>query len=431
MDPETNELLLYHNTFIPPYVHYSVIPSTFHLSKGQYRNQSTQLLNAPVPGIRSAKMMHDFGVSRTHSIIMDLPLSLDPLNLLKGIPVVSYDPNSRSRFGIFPRYQPDRIRWFVTKACCIFHTANSWDSTMIDAVTSRHQIPVVNMLACRLTSAALVFSAGDLAAPVPLPMAADQAQEEEQCRLYFYQFVLSPPLGLDENQNSSAENTISHQWALSAIPFEFPSLCESVSMSAAKFIYGCSMSHGSFGAALGRAVKINALVKMDVEILIQRGLSNPPKQISGCVDTRSVTEILTSDDAADPIKVFKMPNGWYAQEPRFVARHNRISEDDGWLLSYAFDESQLDSIGECIPDARSELWIIDARDMKSLVGRVYLPQRVPYGLHGNWFSEKQVLKQRPVKTLRVVPSTAKEAERVSTALKFWVRARQWLEEVLA
>lgn len=431
VDPETNELILYHNTFIPPYVHYSIVPPTFHLPKGQYRDNYSHLVNAPLSGIRSAKMMHDFGVSRTHTIIMDLPLSLDPLNLVRNIPVVSYDPNSRSRFGIFPRYQPDRIRWFETKACCIFHTANSWDSTIDDYVTSLHQIPVINMLVCRLTSAALVFSAGDIAAPVPLPIAVDQIQEEEQCRLYFYQFVLLPPPGIDEDQNSPAENIISHQWALSAIPFEFPSLRESVSMSAAKYIYGCSMSNDSFGAALGRAVKINALVKVDVEILIQRGLSNPPKQISGCVDTRNVREILGSGDAADPIKVFKMPDGWYAQEPRFVARHSGNSEDDGWLLSYVFDESQLDSTGECTLGARSELWIIDARDMKSLVGRVYLPQRVPYGLHGTWFPEEQVQNQRPVKTLRTGPWTAKEVERDSPTLKGWMRARRWLEEILA
>lgn len=376
-------------------------------------------------------MMHDFGVSRTHTIIMDLPLSLDPLNLLKNIPVVSYDPDSRSRFGIFPRYQPDRIRWFETKACCIFHTANSWDSTVADRSISPPQIPVVNMLVCRLTTAALVFSAGDLAAPVPLSTAADAIQEEEQCRLYFYQFCLPSPSGPHKDQSSAGMNTVRHQWALSAISFEFPSLRDSVSMSAAKYIYGCSMSNDSFGAALGRAVKINALVKVDVEVLIQRGLSNPPRQISGCVDTRSVTEILASDDAADPIKIFKMPEGWYAQEPRFVARHNGVSEDDGWLLSYVFDESQLDTTGECILSARSELWIIDARDMKSLVGRVYLPQRVPYGLHGNWFPEEQVQNQRPVETLRRIRSAAEGAQNASLLWKCWMRLRQWSEESLA
>lgn len=431
VDPETKELLLYHNTFIPPYVHYSIIPPTFQLPKGHLPINSSPLLNAPLSGIRSAKMMHDFGVSRTHTIIMDLPLSLDPLNLLKNVPVVSYNANSRSRFGIFPRYQPDLIRWFDTKACCIFHTANSWDSIVSDCTTSPQKIPVVNMLVCRLTSAALVFSAGDLAAPVPLSTEADHIQEEEQCRLYFYQFALATASEIEGGLNSAVEDIIRHQWALSAIPFEFPSLRESVSMSAAKFIYGCSMSNDSFGAALGRAVKINALVKVDVEVLIQRGLSNPPKQISGCVDTRSVSEILSSDDAADPIKVFKMPPGWYAQEPRFVARHSGNVEDDGWLLSYVFDESQLDSTGECIREARSELWIIDARDMKSLVGRVYLPQRVPYGLHGNWFSEEQVQSQRPVKTLRTGPSTMRGAEHVSMNLNIWMRARRWLEEYLA
>lgn len=378
--------------------------------------------------------MHDFGVSRSHTIIMDLPLSLDPLNLLKNIPVVSYDLSGRSRFGVFPRYQPDRIRWFETRACCIFHTANTWDSTMTDCLAREPQIPVVNMLVCRLTSAALVFSAGDLAAPIPLPNTIDPAHEEEQCRLYFYQFALPPPSRADENQPSAVdavENVIKHQWALSAIPFEFPSVRESRSMSAANYIYGCSMSHDGFGAALGRAVKINALVKVDAQTLIERGLSNPPAQISGCVDSRSVAEIVAGDNAADPIQVFKMPGGWYAQEPRFVPRRDGVSEDDGWLLSYVFDESQLDAAGECSSRATSELWIIDARNMKALVGRVYLPQRVPYGLHGSWFPEEQVENQRPVKSLRVVRSAADEADKVLLLWKCWMRGRRWLEGLLA
>lgn len=374
--------------------------------------------------------MHDFGVSRTHTIIMDLPLSLDPLNLLKNIPVVSYDPNSVSRFGVFPRYQPDRIRWFETRSCCIFHTANSWDSTITDCLPSQPNIPVVNMLVCRLTSAALVFSAGDLAAPIPLLTQSDQVEEVEQCRLYFYQFCLPPPIG-SEDQNGATENVIRHQWALSAIPFEFPSLRDSAAMSAAKYIYGCSMSDDSFGAALGRAVKINAIVKVDVETLIQRGLSKPPKQISGCVDERSIAEILASDDGEDSIKVFKMPEGWYAQEPRFVARQNGVSEDDGWLLTYVFDEAYLDSTGECSLVAKSELWIIDAKNMKNLVGRVYLPQRVPYGLHGNWFPEEQVQNQRPVKFFRTVPSATEKSESASLMWKCWMRVRRYWERLLA
>ncbi|KAL8813769.1 MAG: hypothetical protein Q9200_000022 [Gallowayella weberi] len=377
IDPNTKELLLFHSTFVPPYVRYSILTPTSPkpLTRGSL---SPRFQHAAVSGVHSAKMMHDFGVSRSHTVILDLPLALDPLNLAKNRPVVAYDPTSRSRFGVFPRYRPEIVRWYETRACCIFHTANTWDSITIDSISGEVLVESVNMLACRLTSASLVFSAGALAAPVPTRAVPEHEREEEQCRLYYYNFCLGP----------GDENIIRHQWALSAIPFEFPSLRDSATMSPAKYVYGCSVSDSSFGAALGRAVKMNALVKMDVESLIARGKHDPPKSISGCVDTRNVDEILHSKDADGPIKIFKMPEGWYAQESRFVPRQDGDSEDDGWLLSYVFDERQLQPDGECNPKAKSELWIINAKSMNEVAAKVQLPQRVPYGLHAHKYHDR-------------------------------------------
>ncbi|KAK0111341.1 hypothetical protein ONS95_001705 [Cadophora gregata] len=390
VDPRTKELILFHSTFLSPFAMISIIPSS------QTTNTPTtpsRLVNAAVPGIGSAKMMHDFGVSFTHTIILDLPLSLDPRNLAKNEPVVSYDPSGKSRFGIFPRWNPEAVRWFETNPCCIFHTANTWDETKTSLGTDRVETAAVHMLACRLTSAALVFSAGDVASPIPKKvMSPKYTPEEEQCRLYYYRFELS-----------SAQNEITHQFALTAMPFEFPSIRDDMSMSSARYIYGCSVSDSTFGAALGRAVKIDSLVKVDATALIEKADEYPPTPITGCVDVRTVTEILASDDANDPIKVFKLPKGFYAQESRFVPRKYGTSEDDGWILSYVFDESQLDQSGIADISSKSELWIIDAKNMKEVVCKVQLPQRVPYGLHGNWFSEHEILNQRPVETIRHLP----------------------------
>ncbi|KAL8867679.1 MAG: hypothetical protein Q9174_005506, partial [Haloplaca sp. 1 TL-2023] len=175
VDPNTKELILYHNTFIPPFVNYSIVPSSHTAAMSDEPGQPTRMLNRPVPGIASAKLMHDFGVSRAYTVIMDLPLSLDPVNLVKTRHVVDYNPKDPSRFGVFPRYRPHDIQWFETNPCCIFHTANTWQTA--DANT-------VHMLCCRLTSAALIYAAGNIAAPkydVPAEL-----QEEDQCRLYYY-----------------------------------------------------------------------------------------------------------------------------------------------------------------------------------------------------------------------------------------------------
>jgi len=427
VDPNTSELILYHSTFAPPYVHYSIVPRKYNSIKRRDVEAPAPMLNVSIPGISSAKMMHDFGVSSTHTIIMDLPLSLDPLNLAKNKPVVGYDPTSRSRFGVFPRYRPQDICWFETNPCCIFHTANSWNSIEPETTPDFPNIEIMNMLACRLTSASLVFSAGNLAAPTPTQKVPSHLQEEDQCRLYYYQFRLSQSTGTGALHGSGNENVITHQWALSAIPFEFPSLRDSVSMSAAKYIYGCSVSGTSFGAALGRAVKINALVKMDVETLIAKGIQEPPTQITGCVDTRTIAEILASDYPNDPIKIFKMPEGWYAQESRFVPRTGGVDEDDGWVLTYVFDELQLDEDGECRLDAKSELWVIDAKTMMDVIARVHLPQRVPYGLHGNWFSEEDIQGQRPVESLKTLPAMKEKEDAGSPAWTMWMATRKAIE----
>jgi carotenoid cleavage dioxygenase-like enzyme len=122
--------------------------------------------------------------------------------------------------------------------------------------------------------------------------------------------------------------------------------------------------------------------------------------VTGCVDNRSISECAASHDEHDPVSVFPKPKGWYAQEARFVPRRGAETEDDGWLLSYVFDESQLDDDGNCRPKAVSELWVIDAKGMKEVVAKIKLPQRVPYGLHGDWFSEECIEGQRGFDQLR-------------------------------
>lgn len=412
IDPRTGEMILFHSTFAPPYVHCSIIPATHPPAvPATPLEMPTRLLNAKVPGITSAKMMHDFGVGQRSTVIMDLPLSLDPMNMMRNKPVVGYDPTKNSRFGVFPRHQPEQVRWFETKACCIFHTANTWEDTSIDKLTGQLKINAVNMLACRLMSASMVFAAGNL--PIPEPLTGLD-MEEEQCRLYYYQF----------NMNS-ADNEITHQFALTTINFEFPSTRDDRAMTDCKYVYGCSTSEGGFGAALGKAAKIDCLAKIDAQELIKRGKKDPSvTPVTGRVDLRSVQDVLDSADPDDPIKIFRLPYGCFAQEPRFVARAGSTEEDDGWLLSYVFDEAQLDENGDCLPDARSELWIIDAKDMRSVVGKVRLPQRVPYGLHGVWCSEAQIQSQRPIETIRGI------CEQQKDDTTGWTNIRRWIEQQL-
>ncbi|KAI1309906.1 retinal pigment epithelial membrane protein [Xylaria venustula] len=406
VDPVTKELISFHVVFVKPYVLYSIVPAGSQVTSKDERLQKP-MFSAPIPGISGLKMMHDFGVAARYTVILDLPLLMNPIHCISGKSMVTYDSAGRSRYGIFPRYEPNKVQWFETAPCVIFHTANCWETTAVKPVVET----CVHLVACRQVSASAVYNAAGLSEPTSKPLQPG-IREEEQCRLYYYSFPLVPD-GSDERP------MIRHQWALSAIPFEFPTISPQQTMSAARFVYGCSMtSQKDYSGELGKAIKMDCVAKMDIETLIARGTADPPTQIRGCVDRRTVKEVMLSVDADDPIKIFRMPQGWYAQEARFVARQGGPSEDDGWLLMYVFDESQLNARGECTEDAVSELWVIDAKNMRDVVARIHLPQRVPYGFHGAWFSEEEILAQRAVKSTR---REATEEELDSSSLLSRVR----------
>ena len=69
--------------------------------------------------------------------------------------------------------------------------------------------------------------------------------------------------------------------------------------------------------------------------------------------------------------------GRATSEATFVPDPDRqADEDGGWLMSYVYD-AETDG---------SEFVIHDAQDLSAgPLARVVLPQRVPYGFHGDWF----------------------------------------------
>jgi len=68
-------------------------------------------------------------------------------------------------------------------------------------------------------------------------------------------------------------------------------------------------------------------------------------------------------------------------EAVFIGRDGATAEDDGWLMTFVHD----------VPKGTAELVVLDAQDFsRGEVARVLLPQRVPYGFHGNWVSDRSV-----------------------------------------
>ena len=67
--------------------------------------------------------------------------------------------------------------------------------------------------------------------------------------------------------------------------------------------------------------------------------------------------------------------GRSAGEPVFVGKEGRTEEDAGWLMTYVHDQGA----------GTAEFVVMDAEDLsRGYVASVALPQRVPFGFHGNW-----------------------------------------------
>ena len=80
-------------------------------------------------------------------------------------------------------------------------------------------------------------------------------------------------------------------------------------------------------------------------------------------------------------QVFDHGPGRAAGEPVFVGKEGRTEEDAGWLVTYVHD----------LGAGTAEFVVMDAEDLdRGYVAQVPLPQRVPFGFHGNWVSDRSV-----------------------------------------
>ena len=100
------------------------------------------------------------------------------------------------------------------------------------------------------------------------------------------------------------------------------------------------------------------------------------------VEGKSFPGIYKQDMNTGESSMFEFGKGRHGGEPVFIAKESATSEDDGYLMTYVYDEAK----------NTSELIIIDALDLsRPALARVHLPVRVPYGFHGNWIADTELI----------------------------------------
>ncbi|OBI75092.1 carotenoid oxygenase family protein [Mycobacterium sp. E740] len=251
-------------------------------------------VNRPLD-VPALTMMHDFALTATHVIFMDLPIVFDLDIAMKSGSDMPYrwDDNYGARFGLLRRDDPfGEVRWLDIDPCYVFHVANAYDdgnSVVLQAV----RYPEL----WRGTSG---FEADGVLWSWTIDLSTGTVAERQ----------------LDDRA------------------VEFPRIDDRLATLPARYAV---------------AVGDGRLVRYD---------------------------LATGDAAEQAFDMESAPAG--PGEAVFVpSPSGPADENSGWYLGYVYDPAR----------DGSDLVIIDASDFTGPpIARVQLPQRVPYGFHGNWIA---------------------------------------------
>ncbi len=116
MCPVTGEMHFFGYGFFAPYL-------TYHRVSAQGDLVQTEVIDVPGP-----TMIHDFSITESHVLFMDLPVVFDLDLAMKGGMPYRWDDDYGARIGVMPRgvagVQPT---WFDVDPCYVFHPMNSFD----------------------------------------------------------------------------------------------------------------------------------------------------------------------------------------------------------------------------------------------------------------------------------------------------------------
>jgi len=117
LDPETDEMLAFGYSAIPPYLQYYVVSAQGELVR-------TEEIEIPFPA-----MVHDFITTKQHVIFPIFPATLRIERAGQGRDVLGWEPELGTQIGVMPRGGTGRdVRWFQTNASFVFHPLNAYTS---------------------------------------------------------------------------------------------------------------------------------------------------------------------------------------------------------------------------------------------------------------------------------------------------------------
>lgn len=114
--PVTGEMHFFGYDFKPPYL-------TYHSA-----DANGQLVHSNVIDVPGPTMMHDFAITETDVIFMDLPVVFRMDRALSGGLPYAWSDDYGARIGIMKRRDPNKnVQWFDVDPCYVFHPLNAYN----------------------------------------------------------------------------------------------------------------------------------------------------------------------------------------------------------------------------------------------------------------------------------------------------------------
>ncbi|KAL2630630.1 hypothetical protein R1flu_015316 [Riccia fluitans] len=284
-------------------------------------------------------MNHDIMITERYTVVMDFPLLVDIANTAKGKPLLHFDHNSVTRFGILPRFgDSDSVRWFEVETSSMFHTFNAYD----------------------IGDEVVVHGLRSKSSFLNLDMSMDKKE--------WYRRGVTPCASDQEGYDplfDGARLTSLHEWR-----FDLKSGTVTErdidDIDKEKFVMEFPRVNDAY---VGRKYTYGYAAIVNLEKTLETGTPHYGKV--GKIDFSSVER----GKGVVKAEFHELGPNRYGGEPMFVAKPESTTEDDGWIIMYVHDDST----------NQSEAIIIDAqRFSEEPVARIRLPQRVPYGFHGTY-----------------------------------------------
>jgi len=116
LDPQTGELLFFGYGILDPSV-------TLHRV-----DPGGTLVRSDKIALPKSVMMHDFQITATHVVFMDLPIVFDLSLAIEGSSFpFRWAPDNGARIGVMPRNgSAEDVRWMPIEPCYVFHTWNAF-----------------------------------------------------------------------------------------------------------------------------------------------------------------------------------------------------------------------------------------------------------------------------------------------------------------